>query len=886
MSFFAASSASLWVPTVRTDRMSNSEQNEQLTPERLSRIRDVFDSAIELSGVEREEYLDKECAGDPQLRTEVNEYLAALERGKETWDNPVASLLAEALSTPMADRSAGARIGQYEVTRQIGYGGMGAVYEAVRADDQFRKRVAIKFLRRGIEGDHSIRRFRHERQILANLNHRNITSLLDGGVTPDGQPYIVMEYVDGMPITHYCNEKKLDVRERIALLRQVCGAVQHAHQNLVVHRDLKPGNILVAEDGTVKLLDFGIARLLHSEATTDEMPMTQGTIRAYTPDYASPEQVLGEPVATASDIYSLGVIACELITRHRPFDIDQRNIAQLQDAILTRQPPKPSSLLTDGDVAYFGERSLSRIRWSVEGDLDSIVLQALRKEPERRYATVEQMNMDLRRYLDGLPVSAQRDSLSYRANKFIRRRKFESAAALLVAISIGAGVVASTRSAKKAEAARAVAEAERATAVLERAKTEQVNTFLSEMLSAADPANLGRDVTVVEVLRNAAADVDKRALDPEIEAQIRHTIAQTYYGLGLYDDATPHAQRAYELRKKTFGELDFRTTYSLSYVSGVAEARGEYAVAESLSRIHVSAQRSMPNPDTTELATALDNLARAIEHQGRLEEILPIKLEALSLRRSRSDSAARAAMSFTLNNLSVSYQYLGDFVKAESLAQEALEVEAGVHGDRSFQYGSLLRNYASVLDESGKKQKADSIIRLSIDVLKAVAGSDHTEYLRSVAMHAQLRYSANDMNGAITAAQEVAANIGEAIHESEPASSATLQVLGLALDSLRRFDEAGDALRKSIALRRKYLPKDHWAIASSESVLGYHLGRRGQNSEAERILTRSYEKLSAARGADAAVTRRVAIRISELMEKQNRELEAVAWRARGTADGN
>ena len=244
----------------------------EITPTRLVRIRELFDAALEMATEERIPYLMRACGGDITLRFEVESLLAALDRGGDTWERPAGASLASAMREHDDEAPLGTRIGAYAITRLIGYGGMGAVYEGVRADDQFQKRVALKFLRRGLEGDLAIRRFRYERQILANLNHKNIAALLDGGVTPDGQPYIVMEFVDGLPITTYAAQRRLDVTARVQLLRQVCGAVQHAHQNLVVHRDLKPGNILVTPDGTVKLLDFGIARLLRCLLYTSPSP--------------------------------------------------------------------------------------------------------------------------------------------------------------------------------------------------------------------------------------------------------------------------------------------------------------------------------------------------------------------------------------------------------------------------------------------------------------------------------------------------------------------------------------------------------------------------------------------------------------------------------------
>src|SRR5690606_22525962 len=401
-------------------------------------------AALHREEFEREEFLAHAVGNDQSLAEEVRGLLDALERGRNTWRSPFGELLTEAFDFEDESGENGQRIGQYEITRLIGYGGMGAVYEGVRADDEYHKRVAIKFLRRGLEGDIAIRRFRYERQILANLNHPNIASLLDGGVTSDGRPYFVMEYVDGEPITSYCARRRLGVRDRIKLLLQVFAAVQHAHQNLVVHRDLKPGNILVDAAGRVKLVDFGIARLLREAEGPDQLPATQGGARAFTPDYASPEQLRGLMVATASDINALGVISSEDLYGHRPLRLDGLLFAELQDLVCRSPAPAPSSLVDQADAEVFGERSAGKLRSQLAGDVDAVVLQALRKEPERRYASVNLMSADFQRHLDGMPVSARRDRLSYRVGKFVRRRKVEVAAASLVLISLIGGVIVST----------------------------------------------------------------------------------------------------------------------------------------------------------------------------------------------------------------------------------------------------------------------------------------------------------------------------------------------------------------------------------------------------------------------------------------------------------
>jgi len=842
-----------------------------LTPARLARVRELFEQALEEPTGTRVDFLARVCGEDVELRTEVESLLAALERGGQTWDRPGEALLARALSerSPEDDATSviGQRVGVYEITRLIGYGGMGAVYEGARADDAYRKRVAIKFLRRGMEGDLAIRRFRYERQILANLNHRNIAGLLDGGVTPDGQPYFVMEYVEGEPITLYCDRQRLSVAARVRLLRQVCAAVQHAHQNLVVHRDLKPGNILVTGDGTVKLLDFGIARLLREGEGSEQLPQTQGGMMAFTPDYASPEQFRGLPVAPASDIYALGVIACELLAGHRPFLLEGTLFMEMQRIVCEQPAPAPSTLVRDGDEVRFGERSAARVRSHLRGDLDAIVLQALRKEPERRYGSTEAFSADLLRHLDGLPVAAQKDRLGYRAAKFLRRRRIEVAAAAIVLVTLVTGIVATSRQATRAE--------------LERSKTEQVNEFMANMLAAVDPGEQGLNVTVAQVLSQAARDIDSSQLDPEIEAQIRHTLGQTYYGLGLYDSAAPHATRAFDLRLKHLGPKNQRTVFSLSWVAALAEARGDFAEAEALARRMLEMQRVVPNASLGEIATATDNVARMVEQQGRLDEAMALHLESIELRRRSTDSTTLDALPYTLNALAVSYQYKNNLAKAESLLVEALDVEQRVRSTTSVAYGELLRGLASVIADRQRPAEADSVIEESIVVLRKAVGGSHPSYLRSVYAAAELRYVHGDLTRAIAGAEEVVAQIGAALPDATPVAAQALLLLGQVRDSLGQHAAADSLLRRAIALRKKYLPADHWVHASTDGAWATHLSRVGREAEAERILLRSYEQLVASRGADAYPTKLVARRLGDFMTRVGRPADAARWRAKG-----
>jgi serine/threonine protein kinase/tetratricopeptide (TPR) repeat protein len=410
--------------------------------DRFQRCEELFHAALPLAGKEREAFLERSCADDPELRTEVERLLAAHERAGDFISSP-----AVAVASGGGDEVSwvGRLVGPYRVIQEIGRGGMGAVYLAERADGQYEQRVALKVIKRGMDTEQVLARFRAERQIVASLDHPNIARLLDGGSTDQGVPFFAMEYIEGEPIDAWASRRELSVDERLQLFLQVCGAVSYAHQRLVVHRDIKPLNILVTAEGVPKLLDFGIAKVLHEGA--DEVTSTVTGMRLLTPEYASPEQVEGQHATTASDVYSLGVVLYELLTGRSPYRLRSRTPLDVVEAVRTTDPERPSAV-----------GGTEKLRRRLRGDLDTILLTALRKEPARRYQSVEQFAGDVRRHLDGLPVRARPDTFGYRAGKFVRRNRVPVAAGILLALALLGGTVATAYQAQQARAAQARAE--------------------------------------------------------------------------------------------------------------------------------------------------------------------------------------------------------------------------------------------------------------------------------------------------------------------------------------------------------------------------------------------------------------------------------------------
>jgi eukaryotic-like serine/threonine-protein kinase len=490
-------------------------------------VKELFQQAAELSTAERLSFLAQACGSDAALRAEVEKLLAADANAASFLEStPLTSLNTDNLAT-------GQQLGSYRLLGELGRGGMGTVYLAERADEQFLQQVAIKIIRRGMDTEDILRRFRNERQILASLNHPNIARLLDGGTTADGRPFYVMEYIEGSFIDEDCQARQLALNERLQLFRQVCAAVHYAHQRLVIHRDLKPTNILVTPRGEVKLLDFGIAKLLTPD--TRDPAATATLLGLMTPAYASPEQVRGESITTASDVYALGIILYELLTGQRPYTFANARPDHIAQVICETETERPSAVAErmkdEGgrmkvSSALLHPSSLIPHPSALRGDLDNIVLMALRKDPQRRYASVEQLAEDLRRHLEGLPVSARPDTLRYRTVKFIQRNRALTAATLIVLLTLLGGIIATARQAR-------IAERERALAQQRFADVRQLaNSFVFKYHDAI--ANLpGSTAVRAQLVKDATAYLDKLSQQATGDAVLQLELAQAYTKLGI-----------------------------------------------------------------------------------------------------------------------------------------------------------------------------------------------------------------------------------------------------------------------------------------------------------------------------------------------------------------
>ncbi|MHB1328949.1 MAG: protein kinase domain-containing protein [Gemmatimonadales bacterium] len=751
------------------------------------------------------------------------------------------------------------RVGVYKLVRLIGSGGMGSVYEAIREGDGFQHRVALKLIRLGMDSDSALQRFRQERQILARLQHPNIATLLDGGTTDDGRPYVVIEYVEGMPLLEYCDRHQLGVRARIALLRQVAAAVQAAHGSLVVHRDLKPGNILVTAAGDVKLLDFGIAKLLDDQ--TDSSTLTDAGTRLYTPEYASPELILGAPVSVAVDVYALGVICFELLTGTRPFLRDKHSMAALDE------PPRPSSAVSADAAALRGD-SVAGLRRQLTGDLDQLILQAIHSDPARRYQSVAALDDDLRRYLEGLPVAAQPDRWSYRTRKFVGRHRAGVAISAAVAIALVSAIAVTMWQASQANAAAVLAEQE-------RSRTEAVNRFVVEMLAAQQPDTDDTNVTVVEVLDRAAHDAQRQlAREPELERDVRATLGQTYLSLGKYDAARREFARALELAQARDAALGVVSSddaiAARNNIGTVLQQAGDWRGADSVWR-EVVADLQRQNRRDTLYASVLGNLGTAESQLGRLAEGEARQREGVRIWRTLPGDHTTELVT-ALNNLGVSIGRQQRWAAAESLHREAYAIAAARLGRHHVLTAAALNGMAGALDLQDRLAEADTAYREVLAIRRELLGADHPEYLFTLFNFAAFLTVRDQCGEAITVAREVLSNRGGTLAETHPAVAGSLQTVGRCLDRFPDGDrsEAGRVLLESLKLRRSYLPEGHWLVRMSESYYGEHLGLVGRYREGEPFVVGAYQALAEQFGAESPRTVDALARVVALYERADR----------------
>jgi serine/threonine protein kinase/tetratricopeptide (TPR) repeat protein len=740
-----------------------------MLPQRWDEIKGKLDAVLELEPARRSAYLDQIAGSDPEMYQELESLLASHENaGTDFLNPPPPQTLPDQTAPNQRDAMIGRRLGTYEIVEQIGAGGMGEVYRAFRADDQYRKQVAIKLVRAGQDSEFVVRRFKNERQILASLDHSNIARLLDGGTTEQGVPYFVMELIEGQPIDEYCDHHKLPTAERLRLFSQVSSAVQYAHQHLIIHRDIKPSNILVTAEGVPKLLDFGIAKILDTDAIEGTFERTMTLFRILTPGYASPEQVKGEPITTASDVYSLGVVLYELLTGRCPYRLTGRTPNEVSQAVCEFEPGKPSTVvlreepaesghdpITPASISAVRDGSPEKLSKRLRGDLDNIVLMALRKEPQRRYVSVEQFAEDIRRHLENLPVVARQDTAGYRTSKFMSRHKTGVGAAAIVALTLLVGMAVTLRETRIARAERARAER----------RFNDVRALAKSFMFDFDDAiqNLPGATHARQMLVTAALQyLDSLAQESKGDRSLQSELATAYekvgdiqgflsaQNLGNTSGALDSYDKALKIRKalaqSEVSDPAARRALAIVYgkISEILSARSDFAGAlendGSAIKIYEALANSSPaDPKASrDLATMYQRFAYHLTTKGDFSQAVDNYRKALpTLERlsaaNPGDKQLRLDLAHAYRATSVALKYLGDLNNALDFSQKALsinqEIARATPGnvrsqlDLAFAYGDL----GSILIDRGDMRGAIENWQNATNIWQAFAAADPSD---------------------------------------------------------------------------------------------------------------------------------------------------------------
>ncbi len=847
----------------------------RFSPERWKRIREIFDAALEFPETEREAFLSRMCKVDEVLRDEVLSLLAS----HRDDDSLVGSAVREAATRALLPLRVGTALGPYRLLELIGEGGMGSVYLAERSDEAFHMRVAIKVVRGGLDSARALERFQEERRILAALEHPNIARVLDGGSTTDGLPYLVMEHVAGTAIGGYCERRRAGIRERIGLFRKICDAVDHAHRRLVVHRDIKPANVLVPEDGEPKLLDFGIAKLLDDLPERSRLTLTD--TRPMTLDYASPEQIRGEPITTATDVHALGILLYELLTGRHPFSKRTLTPKELEEALLERDPESPSTAITRTDDG-FDPRAASRtratspgaLRRELAGDLDNIILKALAKEPERRYPSAAELAADLGRYLDGHPVLARRATFSYRAGKFLRRNAIGVSIAGAFLATIGAAGTMSTRAYLRADRMRIEAETQ-------RDRLEEVNAFLAATFQAASPEQRQskEEITAREILDAGAARVAEDLKDsPEIAASLQAEIGKRYFDLGLLDRAEELERSAVAGFRSTGGLNSPEGATALTYLGQTLSARDNHEEAIVVLREVIDVSSHFKERHADIAMEARQSLANAYMQLGEFEEAAGLFEYLLALlvgETYRTDPDFAMRRSGAANDLGLLRERTGNYEDAERLLRMSLEIAISAKGEEHSEVGERWANLAFILNRAGKMEEGVEAARRALAIHESILGDDHlqtansrlnladalagigrfdeaeTYYPRVLDVyrkvfgerHPRIGTVQNNIANALLNRGEPARAIvrfeeardiyAEAFGANHPYTAIAQHNLARALYGAGRFDDAERVCRETLALRHGIFEEDHPDVARSESLLAMILREKGAPAEAK-----------------------------------------------------
>ncbi len=887
----------------------------------------IFRAALDLPAQRRAHFLKEACRQEVELREKVERLLHSFEES-DPWLEPGGAQrgpLFDALVSDVAAEDgleAGCRIDRYRVFRELGRGGMAVVYLAERADGRYQQNVALKVLKRGLDTEEVIRRFRQERQILASLDHPAIARLLDAGTTSDGRPFLVMEAVDGQPIDRYCDQRRLTIEERLRFFIRITEVVQFAHRNLVIHRDLKASNILVTAEGRIKLLDFGIAKLLVEGPESLASPSTRTGVRVMTPEWASPEQIRGQTVTTASDVYQLGLLLYELLTGRRPHRCRGRASFELEQEICLRDVEAPSSTVANQsasrDRSVVTPEEISRARRTVpdrlcgrlKGDLDSIVMKALRREPLRRYTTVERFGVDLERHREGRPVAARRITAGYRLGKFLRRNRIgvRIAASMLLFLGLVTAIYA-----------RRVAR-EQARVQLQTEKTRHVAAFLRELFEISDPNRAqGHEITARELLDRGARRISAELIEePEIRADMMTVLGGIYCELGLFDRAGPLLEEALEIREGRFREGEASPELRLPSLRALARwhfdqgrydetqallgrarrivehaygadhpeaadlddrmaslrvARGEYEEGRNLFRRALAIRRAAVELDRLKVADSLNNLGGVAFRLGELDQGAEYFGQALTIR-ERDLGPDHPKVADSLNNLAVVHQNAGRLAAAEAPMLRALGIWEKALGRDHPRLGRAFNNLATLYARQGRLPEAEEYFRVALAIRERALGADHPEVLsclRNLAMLCKLVGRYRDAEG--FARRSLSGSAGS-LGERHPAVATAARGLGSLYRDQGELERAEPLLRRALEIDRASDSPGPFSLGLSLFEMGELRSQQGRFDEAVLLLSDARALFEQHLEPDSFQVAMVLVRLGSLLARQGEPGEA------------
>lgn len=779
-----------------------------MNSDRWKKIELLCHQAEEMDKATRISFLQNSCGHDRELISEIESLLNHSESEKLL--HPLVQVQS---SFVFADdeTQTDQRIGPYRLIRTLSTGGMGQVYLAVRDDEQFERFVALKVIREELVTEDLLSRFFEERQILASLNHPNIARLFDGGTTEDGIPWFAMEYIEGQPITQYCELKDVSIEQKIDLFLTVCEAVQYAHQNLVIHRDLKPANILITAEGAPKLLDFGIAKLMdldHKREVHEEHS------RIMTPEYASPEQLRRESISTISDVYSLGVLLYELLTGKLPYDFKERTPEAIEQTVCQETPPSPSQLLGK----------------EVDKDLGSIAMKALKKDPSKRYGSVEQLSEDLRRYLKGLPILAYEESLLYRSRKFIGRNRWGvtvAASVLLLVLTFSVITLVQSRTIQ----ARAV-EAEK-----QRDRAEQVSSFLTELFESADPSEAkNKSLTAIELLHRGSERVETELSNqPDLQSNLYLAISDVYESLGMYDKGLDLSLKAFALQKQIYSGPHPDIARSLNSMGWLYRQNGNYEKADSNLTAALAMRQELYGRDHLDVTRSLNDLAVLKQSQGEYNATDTLLAEAIKIRKTQLGEQ-HESVAVALSNYAALKWRMGDLSAAEARMQEALDIFLESVGEKDMRVAIAMTNLAAIRLTQKKVTGVENLYKRALDIRLQLLGEEHPDVASSYAhlgnfLRATRKYE--EAEKFLLKAYKIRNKINGEEHVK---TVENLSLLGKLYEDMQNHEEAQHFYIDAIELFKKLFPEGHARTAEVLHSLGDLYMQTGKFNEAEQPL--------------------------------------------------